>query len=229
MTILIAFTASANRRYWLSGVSLMLGGFLMAAAGCGSHDCSSKPTREVASSETECPSGECTTGDCCSTVSRAALLTNASAASDTAQAIGLKVVKFESFQKDVKAHAGKVVCAYQWSEASAPSKKNLPVLLELQRKLGKDGVVFLTVSSDPKKASKEALQALETAKCDLVNYQQDENDTVDGWTSCFGCCGFPALVVFGRDGKKAATFDVTELPFNPGEIEKTVVKLLNVK
>jgi hypothetical protein len=163
--------------------------------------------------------------DCCAPPSRASLAT----AEEENATIALKAVKFEAFKKDLKAQSGKVVCAYLWASDHGPSKKNLPLLIDLQRKFAKDGLVCVTVSSDPAKSSKHALEHLESAKCDLVNYRQDDNDVSDGWTNCFGCCGFPVLIVFGRDGKQAASYEVTELPFEPATIEKAVTKLLQAK
>jgi len=167
----------------------------------------------------------CDDCDCCSELSRADVL---SQKKEDLPAVELKTVKFDAFMKDVKAQAGKVVCAYQWSNANAASKKNLPILLDLQRKLGKD-VVLVTASSDFAKDRSAALKHLESIRCVAMNYWEDENDTVDGWTSCFGCCGFPGLVIFGRDGKKATSFEATELPFDPAVLEKTLVKLLKVQ
>lgn len=167
----------------------------------------------------------CGDGACCAMPSRSALL----AREEEAAAIALKTVTFDAFKKDIKFHNGKVVCAYLWTSTSGPSKKNLPTLLALQHKFAKDGLVCVTVSNDDAKTCKEALACLEKEKCDLVNYLQDEKDASDGWTNCFGCCGFPVLIVFGRDGKASASFEVTELPFEPATIEKTLVKLLERK
>ena len=186
---------------------------LLFLAGCHCHLCESETKSAAKEGCTECG---------CTEMSRTAILDKKD---EAAADITLKTVKFDAFMKDIKAQSGKVVCAYQWTNANAACKKNLPVLIELQRKFAKD-VVFMTVSSDLAKDGPGALKHLEAIKCDLVNYLEDENDTVDGWTSCFGCCGFPGLVVFGRDGKKAATFEATELPFEAATIEKTLVKLI---
>jgi hypothetical protein len=202
--------------------------FAFTLAGCySSHECATKSTAQT--NKDCCPTGDCCPGDCCSPPSRAQILNTAEEADKDAKAIELKTVKFDAFMKDVKAHNGKVVCAYLWTNASGPSKKNLPLLLELQQKHAAAGLVCLTVSSDAKDASTEALKHLESAKCALANYRQADDDVVDGWTKCFGCCGFPVLIVFGRDGKQAASFEVTELPFEAATIEKTLVKLLNSK
>ncbi|MBI3821966.1 MAG: TlpA family protein disulfide reductase [Planctomycetes bacterium] len=197
-------------------------GLAFVLAGCN-YCCSSSeaPTQSAAevAKKDDCP--------CCDCPSRESLLAKESQKKEEAAPVALKTVKFDAFMKDVKGHKGKVVVAYAWASASAPSKKNLPVLLELQRK-HKD-VVFVTVSMDPEKSSKETLKTLEDAKCNVVNYLQDEKDPVEGWASCFGCCGFPTLVVMDRNGKKAATIEVTELPFDAATIEKTLVKVLDAK
>ena len=193
---------------------------LLLAGCCKSQECDSCPTAAKSTGE------ECSEGECCKMPSRADVLTKNENAEEAA---ALKTVKFDAFIKDVKAEKGKVVAAYLWTNAAGPSKKNLPVISEMQRKFAKDGLVCMTVSSDKKAVSKDAAQCLEKAGCEFANYIQDEDDVVDGWTSCFGCCGFPALVIFGRDGKQAATFEVTEMPFESAVIEKTLVKLLNVK
>jgi hypothetical protein len=188
-------------------------------AGCGSQ-CHTHSGDQAKSGNKECT--EC---EQCSTPSRSAILSSGEENKES-PAIALTKVKYDAFAKDIKAQNGKVVIAYQWASASGPSKKNLPMLIELQRKHAKEGLVCITASNDTKEAGKEALKHLNEINCGLVNYLQDENDTVDGWTSCFGCCGFPTLVIFGRDGKRAATYEVTELPFEAATIEKTLVKLL---
>lgn len=198
-------------------------GLILTLAGCGTHECASRTETDAKSTDAECKSD-----DCCSNLSRTALLTK-SVENAAPGAVRLKTTKFDAFTKEVAAQNGKVVCAYLWSEAHAASKKNLPILLALQRKFEKDGVVCLTVSNDPAKATTKTVKALEDAQCNLANYQQAADDAIEGWAGTFGCCGFPALVVFGRDGKKAATFDVTELPFDPAVIEQTVTKLLAAK
>lgn len=195
-------------------------GLILVLAGCyeqTSQQTKAAPVKTKVAKECD---GDC----CCALPGRAALLEHTD---KTEGAVALKTVKFEAFMKDVQAHKGKVVLAYQWSTTSAPSKKNLPTLLELQRK-HKD-VVLVTVSSDLEKAAKDVLKTLQEGNCTVANYQQDEKDVVDGWTSCFGCCGFPTLIVFGRDGKKAASFEVTEAPFEAATIEKTLVSLLEAK
>ena len=199
---------------------LLVLGLAFTLAGCSSQ-CQTHSGEQSRSDDTECH-------DCeqCKTPSRSAILSS-SEENNESPAIALTKVKYDAFAKDLKAQNGKVVIAYQWASASGPSKKNLPMLIELQRKHAKAGLVCITASSDTKEASKDALKHLAEINCDLVNYLQDENDTVDGWTSCFGCCGFPTLVIFGRDGKRAAMYEVTELPFEVATIEKTLVKLLN--
>jgi hypothetical protein len=192
-------------------------GLALTFAGCCSNQESPTSAKSSPRNGADC--------DCCAPPSRSALAES----SEEAAAVALKTIKFDAFQKEVKAQQGKVVCAYLWSSASAPSKKNLPLLIDLQHKFAKDGLVCVTVSNDPAKTSGDALKHLELAKCDLANYRQDDNDASDGWTNCFGCCGFPVLIVYGRDGKQAATFEVTELPFEPATIEKAVTKLLQAK
>ncbi len=198
-------------------------GLILTLAGCGTHECASRTGTDAKATEAECKSD-----DCCSSLSRTALLTK-SAKNGAPGAVGLKTIKFDAFTKEVGSQNGKVVCAYLWSEAHAASKKNLPILLALQRKFEEEGVVCLTVSNDPAKASTKTAKALEDAQCNLANYQQAPDDAIDGWAGTFGCCGFPALVVFGRDSKKAATFEVTEVPFDPAVIEQTLTKLLAAK
>jgi hypothetical protein len=185
---------------------------------CGSHECHPK-SESTAATET------CTEGDCCEKTSP----TTAPADQTEVAAVALKTVKFDAFEKEIQANQGKIVFAYQWTNANPASRKNLPVLLALQKKYSKEGLIGLTASSDLAKNGKDALKHLEEIQCVLGNYLQDETDVSDGWTSCFGCCGFPSLVVFDRAGKKAASFEVTELPFDLATLEKAITPLLNAK
>lgn len=187
-------------------------GIVIALTGCSIQETPAPDTRRAKVSD-DCE------GDCCTNLSRSALLARSSA-----DEIGIKTVKFDAFAKDIQAHKGQIVCAYQWSEGNAASKKNLAMLVDLQKKLGQDAV-FFTVSNDPARKNESVLSALKDAKCALANLRQDDEDTVDGWASTFGCCGFPALVVFDRAGKKSATFEVTELPLDPAAIEAALGKL----
>jgi hypothetical protein len=171
----------------------------------------------------------CTDGDCCSIATRSAILQQSLEAKDDPHAIQLKTVKFDPFLKDVKAQNGKVVCLYPWANHHAPSKKHLPDVIALQHKFGKDGLVCMTVSMDQGEARKGTLPYLQKHKCDLVNFLQAEGETVEAWDAVFGCCGIPSVVIYGRNGKQAASFMMADAPIDLASIEKALVKELNAK
>lgn len=199
-------------------------GLALTLAGCGVREI---PTESEAEAKPRtADSADC---DCCSMPTRSAFLQKSDETKQDIKRIELKTVQFDPFMKDIKAQAGKVVCLYQWAGNHAPSKKHLPDLIAMQKKFTNDGLVCMTLSIDLGEARKETLKYLQKVNCDLANYLPAENETVEAWDAVFGCCGIPSVVIYGRNGKQAASFMMTETPIDLASIEKALVKQLDAK
>jgi hypothetical protein len=199
-------------------------GLALTLAGCGMHECPTKSETVTKSGTTDC--AEC---DCCSMPTRSMLLHKRDETKEDAKRIELMTVKFDPFMKDVKAQIGKVVCLYQWAGNHAPSKKHLPDLIALQKKFSKDKVVCMTLSMDVGESRKETLKNLQKVNCDLANYLPAEDESVEAWDAIFGCCGIPSVVIYGRNGKQAASFLMTDAPIDLASIEKALMKQFDAK
>ena len=201
-------------------------GLTLFLTGCGrSHESPTSPGSEAKASAKDV----CTDGDCCSVATRSAILQQSLDAKNPAKEVQLRTVKFDPFLSEIKAQNGKVVCLYQWAGNHAPSKKHLPDVIALQHKFGKDGLVCMTVSMDRGEARKGTLPHLQELNCDLVNFLQAEGETVEAWDAVFGCCGIPSVVIYGRNGKQAASIAMMDTPIDLASIEKALMKELDVK
>jgi hypothetical protein len=199
-------------------------GLALTLAGCGVHE---RPTKSEA--ETESATTDCTECDCCSMPTRSTLLHRSDETKQDAKRIELMTVKFDPFMKDIKAQTGRVVCLYQWAGNHAPSRKHLPDVIALQKKFAIDGLVCMTLSMDMGESRKETLKYLRNVNCNLVNYLPAETESVEAWDAIFGCCGIPSVVIYGRNGKQAASFMMTDAPIDLASIEKALVKQLDAK
>jgi hypothetical protein len=208
----------------MRALALCCFGLALTLAGCGVHECATKSEAETKSGTTDC--AQC---DCCSMPTRSTLLHKSEETNEDAKGSELKTVKFDAFMKDIKAQTGKVVCLYQWAGNHTPSRKHLPDVIALQKKFAKDGLVCMTLSMDLGESRKETLKSLQKVNCDLANYLPAENESVEAWEAVFGCCGIPTVVIYGRNGKQAASFMMTDAPIDLASIEKALVKQLDAR
>lgn len=93
----------------------------------------------------------------------------------------------------------------------------------MHHKYAKDGLVCMSVSVDEKDQQADALKFLKDQKAEFANYWIDEEAEV--WSKKLNVPAPPAVIVFGRDGKRAKTF-TTEEPFTYEDVEKVVGPLL---
>jgi thiol-disulfide isomerase/thioredoxin len=138
---------------------------------------------------------------------------------------GLTPVGEADYHKLIEAHRGKVVLANFWATWCEPCRHEMPLLVELEKKWRGRGFVLLTVSADEPEDAAEALAFLRKSGAGLPAYIKQANSdedfivTVDkSWSGAL-----PALFLYGRDGRKAASF-VGET--DPSDIETALLKLL---
>lgn len=165
-----------------------------------------------------CGREECST--CCEDSSLS------SAAAEKPSEIKLEVVKYDQLLDALKAQRGKVVVLDAWASWCLPCKQEFPHLVELHRRLTKDGVTAMSVSIDEVKTRDVALAFLKAKGAAFPNYLLDEGET--GWDK-LDLKSIPAVFVYGRDGKLARKFtnDDPDNQFTYADVEMYVEQLLD--
>lgn len=183
----------------------LLSSLALALAGC------SAPTDEPKPTKTEEPCPLCavdakTDGegcDCCAKVPVSA---------ETAK-VEMKSVKPGELLKAIEGHKGKVVVVDVWASFCAPCKREFPHFTKLHAAYAADGVVCLSLSVDEADDSGKALRFLQDQKATMTNYHLDDakGELAESW----GIESIPMVMVYGRDGKRAARFsnDVKEFTY----------------
>jgi hypothetical protein len=99
----------------------------------------------------------------------------------------------------------------------------------MHNKYAADGLVCMSVSIDDLDAKDRALAFLKAKKATFANYLLDEKAEV--WQNTWDLTAPPAVLVYGRDGKRARKFDSEDPnhPFDYSDVEPLVRKLLNEK
>ncbi len=112
------------------------------------------------------------------------------------------------FRKLVEAHRGKVVLVNFWATWCEPCREEMPQLVSLEKKWRARGFVLVTVSADEPEQEADARAFLRghgvPPPAYIKNASSDEEfiTAVDaGWSGAL-----PALFLYGRDGRKAASF-----------------------
>lgn len=130
-----------------------------------------------------------------------------------------------AFRKLLDAHRGKVVLANFWATWCEPCRQEMPLLVELEKKWRGRGFVLLTVSADDPEDEAAARAFLRKAGVSMPAYikraSSDEAFIVsvdENWSGAL-----PALFLYGRDGRKIASFFGEA---EPAEIEAAIRKLL---
>jgi thiol-disulfide isomerase/thioredoxin len=94
---------------------------------------------------------------------------------------------------------GKVVILTFWASWCGPCKRELPILENAQRAVGKDRLIVFAVSHRDKP---EALAAIKKPAANWqINVMTDRNDHV---ASLYSVAAIPHLFMIGRDGKVVA-------------------------
>lgn len=163
----------------------------------------------------------------CRLLSLPALLLVATALpAQTPPDVSLKVVKYPELARIVRQHAGKVVVVDFWSNTCIPCKKKFPHLVEMSQKYAKQGLVVISVSTDPDAQTKEtqetALAFLKPMKATFTNLLLDEPEAF--WADKLGVDSLPTVFVFNRAGRWRK---FTGEQANSEDIEALVAEWLN--
>lgn len=136
----------------------------------------------------------------------------------------LKTMDEAGFARTLASYKGKIVLFDFWASWCHGCRLEMPGLIALEQKLGKDGLVLITVSVDEPSDAPAAVQFLKEKHAPTPAYlKKAKNDdafinAVDSqWSG-----SLPATFLYGRDGHRAASFvGATEI----AQIEAAVRKL----
>lgn len=117
--------------------------------------------------------------------------------------ISVKVVKYEGLKEVILKNRGKVVLVDFWADFCAPCKKAFPHIVDLHKKLEKEGLVVVSVALDDLKETPEAkdnvLRFLKAKGATFTNLILDE--PLELWQQKLHFVGPPSYFVFNRQGK----------------------------
>ncbi|MGE3806759.1 MAG: TlpA family protein disulfide reductase [Gemmataceae bacterium] len=97
----------------------------------------------------------------------------------------------------IEAAKGKIVVVDVWASWCPPCREEFPNLLILDRDLGKQGVVCMSVSIDSSQKHKAALEFLKEVGSTILNYRVADNEV---WGNKFNIEGIPDILIF-ENGK----------------------------
>ncbi len=143
-------------------------------------------------------------------------------------AVGLKEVKPADFEKEVAAHAGKVVVVDVWFLGCVPCVKKFHETVELHDKYADKGVVVMSLdvmeSELPNRA--KVFKFLTDKKAAFPNYifNGTEADR-DAWMDRNEAVPTPALLLYNRKGERVKTLTGA----TPPQVEAEVKALLAAK
>ena len=147
--------------------------------------------------------------------------------------VKLTDVKYQGLVDALKAAKGNVVVVDVWATYCIPCKREFPSFVKLHEKLGKDGVVCISVSVDEKDNREAALKYLQKQNATMANYWLDENPEI--WGKKWNVKAVPVVFVFDKEGKPARKFsnDVVDPKkpdgFTYDDVNKIVDDLLKGK
>jgi thiol-disulfide isomerase/thioredoxin len=130
-----------------------------------------------------------------------------------------------TFSRTLENPRGKIILYDFWATWCEPCRVELPQLVKLEQKWRARGLVLVTVSADEPEQEAEAFEFLKRAGAGQPAYikRVANDDAFIGSVDAKWSGALPALFLYGRDGRLAASFiGETEI----SEIEKASEKLL---
>jgi thiol-disulfide isomerase/thioredoxin len=122
--------------------------------------------------------------------------------------IELKDVTLSQLDEFVAKQKGKVVLIDCWATTCAPCVKLFPHTVALHEKHGQDGLVVVTVCTDPDDYRGRAEKFLKDKKATCVNFFLNDPKPAKALEEKYPTEALPAFVLFDREGSrvKALTF-----------------------
>jgi len=152
--------------------------------------------------------------------------TDAPVSADPKEEELIRTTTFADLQDTIKQHKGKVVLIDFWAEFCVPCKKAFPHLVKLHNKLGKDGLVVLSVNVDDpndKDAQKGARAFFKKQKASFPCLFFKSAKELEKTSKHYDVDSIPHVVIYDRQGK------VAEEDADVDELEEAVQKLLKKK
>jgi thiol-disulfide isomerase/thioredoxin len=144
-------------------------------------------------------------------------------------AIDIKVVKLDAYQKAIARHTGKIVVVDFWATFCIPCKEEFPNMVKLHGDHAKNGLVCMSVSVDDPDDKAAALKFLKREKASFENLLLDE--APEKYQKELNFASVPTVLIYGKDGKLAKKFNATkpEEAFTYKDVRKIVEELLKAK
>ena len=145
-----------------------------------------------------------------------------------AEAVTLREVTVEGFQKALAEQKGKVVLIDVWFLGCAPCVKKFPSFVALHSKYAGEGVTGMSLDIMASEvAKKDRVQDFLTKQnAAFPNFiLNDTEANIDAWMERYQAIPTPALVIYGRNGEYVKT--LTEA--TPEQIEAAVKEQLAAK
>ncbi len=138
-----------------------------------------------------------------------------SAGEDAKSEVSVQILDWADTQKLIASKRGKVVVLDVWSNSCAPCLEEFPNLVALQKQQ-RPGVVCMSLNVDyiglkkrpPESYKDRVLKFLTTQDARFDNVLCNEKD--EAVFEKLGIPSIPAVLVYGRDGKLAKTFENSE-------------------
>lgn len=141
--------------------------------------------------------------------------------------VQLKQVTFEQLEKALQQHKGKVVMVDVWSLGCTTCLKKFPSVLQQYRDLQKDGLVFISITTDEPDDHAKALDFLKKKGADIPNFLiHDSDKQVNKFRDKYPLDPQPMMWLFNRKGEKVAQ---DEGRWKPDELATRLKSLLAEK
>jgi thiol-disulfide isomerase/thioredoxin len=137
--------------------------------------------------------------------------------------VDVQVVDYAGLKQAIVANRGKVVLVDFWFQFCGPCVQGLPHLADLQRKHASEGLVVITVNTDPPASRKQVLAILENAGASFTNLLL--NEPAELLEHKLRIKSFPSYYLFDRQGKWIqVTSD--ERDIDDAAVDRLLVQLL---
>src|SRR5262245_20564798 len=123
-----------------------------------------------------------------------------------AKTVDLKDISLTGLDAFVAAQKGKVVLVDCWAPTCAPCVKAFPHTVALHDKYEMDGLVVVTVCSDPADYRARALKFLKEKNATCVNFFLADPKPPKELDEKYPTDALPALILFDRAGNRAKAF-----------------------
>lgn len=138
----------------------------------------------------------------------------------------LRVIDEDELAEAIAGHRGKVVLVDFWATWCLACTELFPHTVALHNRFADDGLVVLSVSFDDPESQPAVLGFLEKHGATFDNFISRYGAGVES-AERFGLPGgLPQVILFDRQGERAAAFPEPQSPVSPAAIDRAVEELL---